>query len=55
MNQLHLPNIRYQKTVSSQVSIDKCFNSLTHMKVIARHTFNRHNYTEKHSPQLKQI
>ena len=54
MNQLDFPNIDDQKTVSSQVSIDKFFNSLKHMIVITKHTLNCHNYMEKNSLQLKQ-
>ena len=54
MNQLHFPNIHDQKTVSSQVSMDKFFNSLEHMIVVIKHTLNHHNYMEKHSLQLKQ-
>ena len=42
MNKLHFspmfPNIHYKKTVSSQVSMDKFFNSLTHMIVVTKHT-----------------
>ena len=54
MNQLQFPNIPYQKTVSSQVSIDKFFNSLMHIIVVTKHTLNHHNYMEKHSLHLKQ-
>ena len=54
MNQLHFPNIHDQKTVSSKVSMDKFFNSLKHLIVIAKHTSNHHNYMGKHSLQLKQ-
>ena len=54
MNQLHFPNIHHQKTVSSQVSTNKFFNSLKHMIVGTKHTLNRQNYMEKHSLQLKQ-
>ena len=54
MNQLHFPDIHDQKTVSSQVSVDKYFNSLKEMTVITKNTLNRHNYMEKHSLQLKQ-
>ena len=54
MNQLHFPNIYDQKIVSSQVSMDKFFNSLKHMIVVTKHTLSCHNYMEKHSLQLKQ-
>ena len=54
MNQLHFPNIHNQKTVSSQVSMDKFFNSLKHMIVVTKHTLNHHHYMEKHSLQLIQ-
>ena len=53
MNQLHFPNIHDQKTVSSQVSMEKFFNSLKCMKIITKHTVNCQNYMEKHNPQLK--
>ena len=53
MNQLHFPIIHDQKTVLSQVSMDKFFNSLKHMIVLTKHTLNHHNYMEKHSLQLK--
>ena len=55
MNQLHFQNIHVQKTVSSQLSVDKFFNSLKHMIVITKHTLNHHNHTEKHSLQLKPL
>ena len=47
------PNIHYKKSVSSQVSMDKFFNSLKHMIVVTKHTLIRHNYMEKHSPTIK--
>ena len=53
MNRLEFPNIYDQITESSQMSMDKFFNSLKHMKVITKHTLSRQNYTEKHNPQLK--
>ena len=54
MNLLHFPNIHDQKAVSSQVSMDKFFNSLKHMIVVTKHTLNPQNYMEKHSLQLRQ-
>ena len=54
MNQLHFPNVYDHKTVSSQVSMDKFFNSLKYTIVVTKHTLNHHNYMEKHSLQLKQ-